>query len=136
MINFLIGLYVVLYSIVVILFIKKQIKFKNKNKKHDNEEEKFKAYNGNVKQYFIRFLKQHNAYEMFMYNFNSARGRKYRKKVASFGLSPTKFFACVTPVHYVYLAFIYGDTQEGTDFWKTIDLDWFKHYSFFKTSES
>ncbi len=78
------------------------------------------------KQYFIRFLKQHNAYEMFMDNFNSENGINYRYNINKDVVSAKIFFKTRSPANFLAFAFRFGETKEGHGFWKNINIDW--HY--------
>ena len=75
-----------------------------------------------VKQLFIHFLKDNNAYEEFIYNFNSKNGISYR---SHFNFSqPTKYFPCSLRKDFIYNAFAWIDTTQGFDYWCRLSYNW------------
>ena len=71
------------------------------------------------KQQFIRFLKQNNVYEQYIYNFNN--GKYYRER---FFNGKTPFLSEDSPYGYITNAFSWGFTKEGTNFWLMITTKW------------
>ena len=68
----------------------------------------------NVKK-FLCFLKENGTYEKFLYNFNSDKGKKFRKtynKAQWFSADMLKY------------AFSWEHTSEGFSYWRTIYSEW------------
>ena len=77
------------------------------------------------KQHFLQFLKENNAYEEFMFNFESKEGRFYR---ANRGLlCPTeKYFTSCYSRSYLRDAFLWNDTSQKHDYWSSLNKKWFE----------
>ena len=78
---------------------------------------------GNLKdkQLFIQFLKDNDAYEEYVYNFN--KREKFRNKACP----KNQFFSKKEPKEYILFAFTWDSTSEGLRFWNEIDIKWM-HY--------
>lgn len=59
---------------------------------------------------FFKFLKENDALEKYLSNIDATE------------MSP--FFKMCTPRSYIALAFIWGDTKEGWDFWSNLHSKW------------
>lgn len=75
---------------------------------------------GNLKdkQIFIQFLKDNDAYEEYVYNFN--KREKFRNKACP----KNQFFSKKEPKEYILFAFTWDSTSEGLRFWNEIDIKW------------
>ena len=73
-----------------------------------------------IKQQFIQFLKQNNAYEQYMLNFNnrSKMSKYYSKKAFK------KYFKFTEEKLLITNAFDWDKTKEGFDYWDKIDDKW------------
>ena len=69
-----------------------------------------------TKQLFIQFLKQNNAFEQFMFNFNNSRF--HPKK------SFTRYFETIDKYGAINNAFNWADSPEHFRFWKNMDTKW------------
>lgn len=81
--------------------------------------------NMEFKQIFIRFLKENNAYERYMFYFNSRNGIRHRNEfcfdVSSCSLK--NFFKLNNKCYIIY-AFNFRDTFEGENYWYALDRMW------------
>lgn len=59
---------------------------------------------------FFKFLKENDALEKYLSNIDTA------------DIAP--FFKMSTPRSYIALAFCWGDTKEGWDFWSNLHTKW------------
>ena len=75
------------------------------------------------KQQFIHFLKENNAYEKYVYNFNNREEK--RNKVCP----KSQFFSRTKPVYYVNKAFTWCNTKEGNPFWFNLSVEWKRCYT-------
>lgn len=82
-----------------------------------------KTFNG--KQLFIRFLKQNNAYEQYVINFNSIEGYEYRRYLNLY--SSNDFFKHENMLHFTGYPFVWNKTKEGWLYWEIIDEKWVKY---------
>ena len=73
-----------------------------------------------IKQQFIRFLKENNAYEQYMNNFN--KREEFRNMICP----KNKFFSKAEPFNFINRAFTYDRTNEGYMFWFNLSTEWKK----------
>ena len=74
------------------------------------------------KQQFIRFLKDNNAYEQYMFNFNKREEKRNKAYPKS------QFFSKTKPENYVNRAFTWINTKEGNPFWFNLSIEWKRYY--------
>lgn len=91
-------------------------------KYYDNLEQK--SYY--CKKHFIYFLKQNNAYEKYIYNFEQEDARKFRRWSTAHTDSKS-FFKICNISDYVNKAFHWDCTQQGYDFWLDLHMIWEKN---------
>ena len=75
-------------------------------------------------QLFIRFLKENNAYHLFLYNICN---RKYDPSW-QYNIEDIKTYKAYYLINH---AFAWGETNEGYDFWYNINAKWGKNYIIF-----
>ena len=75
------------------------------------------------KQQFIQFLKDNNAYEQYVFNFNN------REEVRNNICPKSQFFSKTEPIYYVQRAFTWYNTKEGCCFWFNLSVEWKKYYT-------
>ena len=68
-----------------------------------------------IKQHFIKFLKDNNAYETFMFYLNSRKG---------YFLTPKKFFNNTFYEDFVSNSFSWNDTLQGYNYWDELEDKW------------
>ena len=68
-----------------------------------------------TKQLFIKFLKDNNVYEQYMFNVNK-RKEKY--------FTPKNFFLNTLYVDFVSNAFTWKETLQGYGYWDKIENNW------------
>ena len=75
-----------------------------------------------IKQLFIYFQKQNNAYERYMLNFNnrSKMSKYYPKKAFK------KYFISCYHKDIIYNAFAWKNTPQGNIYWATLSYNWEK----------
>ena len=75
------------------------------------------------KQHFLQLLKENNAYEQFMFNFNSKKGKYFR---ANRGLncSTESYFNACYKKSYLLDAFLWGVTSQKHDYWSALNDKW------------
>ena len=78
-----------------------------------------------IKQLFIKFLKDNNAYEQFMFNFK--KDEEYRM-YHLIKFSSNEFFKNEPIQNYILHAFEWKNTSEGETFWGTMYHKWKKIY--------
>ena len=71
-----------------------------------------------TKQLFIQFLKQNNAYEEFMYNFEMHR-------VNPNECTTKEFFINTFYGDFLTHAFYWKNTMEGHNYWAILDYKWY-----------
>lgn len=77
------------------------------------------------KQIFIRFLKEKNAYERYMFYFNSINGIRYRNEFCfDVSICSLKNFFRLSKKCYLLYAFRFRDTFEGENYWSALDKMW------------
>lgn len=76
------------------------------------------------KGYFFRFLKENNAYEQYIMNFNTKLGKEYRK-INGFH-STKKFFEDVGSKYFITYGFIWRNTPQGYGYWDNLNCKWKK----------
>ncbi len=59
---------------------------------------------------FFKFLKENNALEKYLSNFDAVK--------------PSTFFKISAPRSYIALAFAWSSTKEGWDFWSNLHTKW------------
>ena len=69
------------------------------------------------KQQFIRFLKDNNAYEQYMFNFKIHRLNPYK-------FTTKEFFINTFYGDFLTHAFNWKDTIEGYNYWGVLDYKW------------
>ena len=67
-------------------------------------------------QLFIRFLKPHNIYHLFIYNIKNRGNIGWCYDIKSISI--------YKPYYFVDDAFKWSDTKEGFDFWSDINIKW------------
>ena len=67
-----------------------------------------------MEQIFIEFLKEHEAYENFIRNLESDREYSCLDELFNYTYCD----------QWIWLAFIWGDTPEGHDYWAGLDYLW------------
>lgn len=67
-------------------------------------------------QLFIRFLKHHNIYHLFIYNIKNRGNIGWCYDIKSISI--------YKPYYFVDDAFKWSDTKEGFDFWSDINIKW------------
>ena len=75
------------------------------------------------KKKFIRFLKQNNAYEQFMFAFRKQNALRNKKGLYF------KNYSNAEPLKYVDYAFVWDNTKEGWEYWANLDKEWKKEYT-------
>ena len=75
------------------------------------------------KRKFIRFLKQNNAYEQFMFNFRKQNPLCNNKELYF------KSYSNADTLKYVDYAFVWDNTKEGWEYWANLDKKWKKEYT-------
>lgn len=70
-----------------------------------------------IVKHFLRFLKNHNVYWQYKEYFQQTQLCSFKKFVLN-----------TTPYYYITVAFYWGETLEGSDFWTDIDKKWLKSY--------
>lgn len=68
-----------------------------------------------IKQQFIHFLKQNNAYEQYMFNFNHKRRLK---------INFIQYINNTEPFYLIYNAFNWDRTEEGISTWNKLSKQW------------
>lgn len=78
-----------------------------------------------TEQLFIKFLKQTNAYEQYMYNFK--RHRTIHKELINKNkFAPKDFFVNTFYLDFLDTdAFFWRDTKQKYDYWNEINFKWF-----------
>jgi len=79
--------------------------------------------------YFVKFLKDNDVYDKFIYNCNNNKSNKYYKKIYWKSLET---FCTNIKEKYLYInhAFNWGETNEDHDFWNKVDNKWLKYLKF------
>ena len=77
------------------------------------------------KQHFIKFLKDNNAYEQFMFYFDSRRGKLFRERKNLLCSSESYFYVCYKK-NYLIDAFLWIDTSQNYDYWESLSNKWIK----------
>lgn len=73
-----------------------------------------------MKKKFIKFLKENNVYERFMYNFEHREERFYKYQKINF----KTYFNGTHERCLLFSAFDWDSTSEGLRFWDEIDTKW------------
>ena len=76
-----------------------------------------------IKQQFIKFLKQNNAYEQFLNNFKIHR-IKNKELINSNKITPKEFFINTFCGDFFAYAFFWKDTPQGFSYWGRLDNEW------------
>ena len=71
-----------------------------------------------IKQQFIRFLKENNAYEEYIHNFNN------RKEEDNKVCPKNKFFSKTEPLDFIDSAFNWSNSHEHFLFWENLNGKW------------
>lgn len=69
-----------------------------------------------IKQQFIKFLKDNNAYEQYLFNFNKI----YPKN---------QYLSKLTPENFIDRAFTWCYTNEGWQYWFNLSDEWQRYYT-------
>ena len=77
-----------------------------------------------MKQQFIHFLKDNNAYETFMFNFNKDKETRTKFYSTLRNYSPKEFFEIVDFHDYILVAFEWKNTSKGRYFWADLSIKW------------
>ena len=75
------------------------------------------------KQHFIKFLKENNAYEKFIFNFNSREGKIFRAAKQLPCSSESYFYSCYMK-RYILNAFLWGVTSQNYGYWESLNNKW------------
>lgn len=67
---------------------------------------------------FISFLKEHNAYCKYKYNYN--RQISYKGAFSN----PIDFFGKRRAMHFINAAFVWVSTREGPNYWFKLSQEW------------
>ena len=70
------------------------------------------------KQLFIKFLKDNNIYEQFMFNFNK------REEHRNNAIPKNQFFSKTKRKQYINYAFTWSHTKEGWTYWNKFHEKW------------
>ena len=77
------------------------------------------------KQQFIKFLKDNTAYEEFMFNFESKKGKYFRTNRGIVCSTKSYFDTCLMK-NYLIDAFLWGITLQKYNYWSSLNRKWFE----------
>lgn len=73
-----------------------------------------------IKQHFIRFLKNHNAYGQYIHHIHDPKWRNPNYQTSAL----VNLIKGNSPVDWLEDAFRWESTFEGDAFWRTLDCEW------------
>ena len=76
------------------------------------------------KKIFITFLKEHHAFEKYIYNFKYV-GKRYNRVDKCFN----KLIKSQSAESYIDNAFTWDDTNEGWEYWYNLHTLWVEYYN-------